>query len=96
MNGLNEMLLGAAAMGSGVAALFFLRFWTQTHDRLFLLFAIAFAIDSIMRIVLAVAELPDEKEPFFYSGRLLSFGLIVLAIVDKNRSAKSSAHSKPR
>jgi len=85
MNGINEVLLGAAAMGSAVAALFFFRFWRQTKDRLFLMFAIAFVVDSFMRIILAIAVLPDETEPFFYLGRLLSFSLIVLAIIDKNR-----------
>ena len=91
MNGINEILLGAAAMGSAIAALFFVRFWRQTEDRLFLMFAIAFAIDACMRLILAVAVLPDEKEPFFYLGRLLSFSLIVLAIIDKNRSRKSGS-----
>jgi hypothetical protein len=89
MNGINDVLLGAAAMGSAVAALFFFRFWRQTRDRLFLMFAIAFVVDSFMRIILAIAVLPDETEAFFYLGRLLSFGLIVLAIIDKNRGGAS-------
>jgi hypothetical protein len=89
MNGINEVLLGAAAMGSTVAALFFVRFWRQTKDRLFLIFAIAFVVDAFMRVILAVATLPDETEPFFYLGRLLSFSLIVLAIIDKNRGGTS-------
>jgi uncharacterized membrane protein HdeD (DUF308 family) len=89
MNGINEVLLGAAAMGSAVAALFFFRFWRQTKDRLFLMFAIAFVVDAFMRIILAIAVLPDETEPFFYLGRLLSFSLIVLAIIDKNRGGTS-------
>jgi len=89
MNGINEVLLGAAAMGSAVAALFFVRFWRQTKDRLFLIFAIAFVVDAFMRSILAVATLPDETEPFFYLGRLLSFSLIVLAIIDKNRGDTS-------
>jgi hypothetical protein len=84
---MNEVVLGAAAMGSAVAAIFFLRFWRQTHDRLFLIFAIAFIVDSTMRVVLAVADVPNEQEPFFYLGRLLTFILIVVAIIDKNRSS---------
>ena len=39
---LNAVLMGAVAMASFVAMLFFLRFWRQTRDSLFLLFAIAF------------------------------------------------------
>jgi hypothetical protein len=90
MNDINEVLLGAAAMGSAVAALFFIRFWRETSDRFFLIFAIAFIVDCFMRIFLAIASLPDETEPFFYLGRLLSFSLIVLAIIDKNRGGKIS------
>jgi hypothetical protein len=82
---MNEVLLGAVAMGSAVAALFFLRFWRQTRERLFLIFALAFLVEAVMRVVLAIAELPNEQEPFFYLGRLLTFSLIVIAIIDKNR-----------
>jgi hypothetical protein len=89
MNGINQVLLGAAAMGSAIAALFFVRFWRQTKDRLFLIFAVAFMVDVFMRVVLALAILADETEPFFYLGRLLSFSLIVLAIIDKNRDGTS-------
>ena len=32
---MNQMAVGAVAMGFLVAALFFLRFWRQTHERLF-------------------------------------------------------------
>jgi hypothetical protein len=37
---MNAALLGAIAMASLVAALFFLRFWRDTKDRLFLFFSI--------------------------------------------------------
>lgn len=80
-----ELLSGATAMGSLVAALFFMRFWRQTRDRLFLMFAAAFAVDAMMRAFLAIGEVPNEQEPFFYLGRLASFLLIIVAIVDKNR-----------
>ncbi len=33
-----SVAMGAVAMASLVAALFFLRFWRQTHDTFFLLF----------------------------------------------------------
>ena len=85
---MNEVLLGAAAMGGLTASLFFIRFWRQTRDRLFLMFAIAFAVDAMMRVTLAATTFPDEQEPFFYLGRLLTFVLIVLAIADKNRKEK--------
>ena len=81
-------ILGAVAMASFVAALFFIRFWRDTGDRLFLLFAIAFGADAVTRTLLALVTISEEYQPLFYLGRLLTFGLILLAIIDKNRSRK--------
>ena len=81
----NSVLSGAVAMASFVAVLFFLKFWRQTRDRLFLLFALAFGVDSIMRVLLGLDQVKGEAEPFFYLARLASFLLIIAAIVQKNR-----------
>ncbi|MCW7542104.1 DUF5985 family protein [Aquabacterium sp. A7-Y] len=80
----NALLMGAIAMASVVAAMFFLRFWRRTHDRFFLLFALAFLLDAINRVTLGLDQQPEEQAPLFYLVRLFSFGLILLAIVDKN------------
>ncbi len=77
--------LGAIAMASLVAALFFLRFWRDTRDRFFLFFAAAFGMEVINRMALGLGELSEETEPFLYMVRLFSFLLILAAIVDKNR-----------
>jgi uncharacterized membrane protein HdeD (DUF308 family) len=82
------MLLGANAMAAAVVGVFFLRFWRDTHDRFFLFFAIAFFIDSVNRVVLALSTFSEETEPFFYLARLLSFGIILVAIADKNRKGR--------
>lgn len=82
---MKEMLLGAVAMASLVAGLFFLRFWKSTRDRFFLLFAIAFWVEAVNRVILGLVELP-ENVPVIYLIRLSAFGLILFAIVDKNRS----------
>ena len=87
---LNSLLLGAAAMASLVAGLFFLKFWRQTRDGLFLLFAIGFGVDAAMRLLLGISDVSSEQEPFFYMARLVTFGLIIVAIVQKNRLKKSS------
>jgi hypothetical protein len=81
----SSVLLGAVAMASLVAALFFLRFWRQTRDSFFLLFAIAFGVDAAMRFVLGLSHVAAEQEPLFYSARLITFGLIIVAIIQKNR-----------
>jgi len=86
MNGsLTPVLSGAVAMASFVAALFFLKYWRQTRDSFFLLFALAFGIDALSRFVLALARVSDESEPLYYIPRLIAFALIILAIVLKNR-----------
>ena len=84
------VLTGAVAMASFVATLFFLRFWRQTRDSFFLLFAVAFAIDAASRFSLGLAPITDETEPFYYVPRLITFGLIIVAIVLKNRPRKQS------
>jgi uncharacterized membrane protein HdeD (DUF308 family) len=78
-------LMGAVAMASFIAMLFFLRSWRQTRDALFLLFAVAFAIDAATRAVLALWHLPEDTEPLVYLARLVTFGLIIVSIVHKNR-----------
>jgi hypothetical protein len=85
----NAMLLGAVAMASLVAGLFFLRFWRDTRDRFFLLFALAFGLDAVNRAILGTIAFSEEQEPLFYLIRLVTFGLILGAIIDKNRNSKS-------
>jgi hypothetical protein len=80
-----SLLTGAVAMASFVAMLFFLRYWRQTRDEFFLLFAIAFGVDTVSRAVLGLWRLREHDEPLIYLARLLTFGLIILAIVRKNR-----------
>ncbi|HEV8712643.1 MAG TPA: DUF5985 family protein [Candidatus Binatia bacterium] len=85
---MNAVLLGAIAMASLVAAMFFLRFWKNTRDRFFLFFAVSFFIEALDRAALGLTTVSEEQEPFFYLVRLCSFGLIIAAIVDKNRAEK--------
>jgi uncharacterized membrane protein HdeD (DUF308 family) len=80
----DSFLLGAIATMSLLAALFFLRFWRQTGDRLFLLFAAAFGLEGLNRVALASTEHPNEGQPIFYAVRLTSYLVILLAIVQKN------------
>ena len=86
---MRNLLLGAIAMASFVAGLYFFRFWKNARDRFFLFFAIAFWIDAIDRMILGLVELP-ENIPSLYLLRLAAFGLILFAIVDKNWPKNSS------
>ena len=73
-------------MGYIVVGLFFLKFWKQSRDRLFSLFALAFFILAGQRLALALTTQNSEGNVFLYLVRLLAFLLILVAIIDKNRS----------
>jgi hypothetical protein len=81
-----ELLSGAIAMASLVIALFFLRFWRDSRDRFFLYFALSFLAQAADRVI---ATLPvfvglDDSNPMIYSIRLLAYGLIIWAVLEKN------------
>jgi hypothetical protein len=78
-------LHGATSMGCIVATMYFLRFWRDTQDRLFVLFAIAFGLLALNRAALALGHPTDESTPYFYLARLAAFVLIAFAVIDKNR-----------
>jgi uncharacterized membrane protein HdeD (DUF308 family) len=79
------LISGAIMFGSFVASLFFYRFWRRTLDRLFVWFAVAFLILGVERLVLAITHASEISSPAIYIMRLIAFGLIIAAIVDKNR-----------
>lgn len=80
------LVAGGIVMGYAVAGLFFLRFWLQTRDRLFLIFAVAFWVLGGQRLALALTFGMVETRTGLYLVRLFAFALILGAIVDKNRS----------
>jgi len=82
---MEDFLLGGIAMGSAIAAIFFLRFWRDTGDRLFAIFAASFLLLGISRLGLAVSAGLLESHTHWYWFRFAAFLLILLAIVDKNR-----------
>ena len=55
---------GAIAMGCLIAGLFFLRFWRDSRDGLFLNFALAFWIFAINYGVLGLVPFAHEKRPY--------------------------------
>jgi uncharacterized membrane protein HdeD (DUF308 family) len=86
-----DFLSGVIFALSLTAALFFVRFWRQTADRLFAIFALAFTVFAISRLVLAVMDEGNEARTWVYVLRLAAFMLIVVAIADKNRAASRSS-----
>ena len=87
---MNDLLAGANAMASMVIALVFTRFWRNTGDRFFLYFALSFAIEGAHRVLSAVMYTSVEDTPFHYLIRLLAYGLILWAILEKNIRRKPS------
>jgi hypothetical protein len=83
-----QFMTGAIAMGFAVATLFFLRFWKDTGDRLFALFALALFIMALNRVGLGIlAQQPPHGDKLYWV-RFLAFALILVAILDKNRIPK--------
>ena len=87
MAGLVPFLNGAIAMGFAVAGLYFLRFWRDTHERLFVWFAAAFWVLTLERIGLLYAGPDEAARATVYVARLVGFLLIIIGIVDRSRRA---------
>jgi hypothetical protein len=79
---------GGAMLACAACGLIFLRSWKNTADRLFLLFALAFFFMSLERWVLVSVSPENEFRFYVYTIRMISFVLIAIAIVEKNRKAQ--------
>jgi Ca2+/Na+ antiporter len=86
-----DLLTGATIMACFVVGLFFLRFWKRTRDRLFAMFAAAFWLMAVNRIVLVSLDEESEFRTPVYAVRLLAFVIILIAIIDKNRGGGEKA-----
>jgi hypothetical protein len=84
---MSQFLEGAIMMGNAVVALFFLRFWRTTGDRLLGAFSLAFWLMALVRVVHVLVPLRDEHAYYAYLPRLLAYVILLLAIADKNRSS---------
>lgn len=79
-----EYLAGAVTLGYVAGAVFFLRFWRRSGERLFLAFAVAFVLLALNQLLLHVLSVVSEPASFVYALRVLAFVMILAAIVDKN------------
>jgi hypothetical protein len=82
---MEQMIIGAIAVGWLLAGLFFFRFWRHTRDRFFLWFALSFWLEAANRVALGIITGAGEESPAFYGVRVVAYGLILLAIWQKNR-----------
>jgi uncharacterized membrane protein HdeD (DUF308 family) len=83
---LDLFLLGYVAGVSTFVALFFLRFWKQTRDSLFLAFAVFFFLQGATRAFVLTTSHPNVAMSWIYIWRLLGVLLVIVAILRKNFS----------
>ena len=78
---------GLLTMASLVAALFFLRFWRETRERLFAFFSLAFLGLGATWLGLAIINHPadEAQQEYAYVVRLVAFVILIVGIIDKNR-----------
>ena len=81
----SAVVSGMLVMGYAVITIYFLRFWRDTRDRLFLLFALAFVLLALQRLGLTFLDIHTANATWLYVLRLSAFLLIIVAIIDKNR-----------
>jgi hypothetical protein len=89
-----EFIWGLLSMETAVAALFFLRSWRVTADRLFLFFALAFFAMMLNWVGLSRVDVSHELIHYVYIFRLVAFVLIIVGIIDKNRRSGQHPRSK--
>lgn len=82
---MHPFLMGIASATCWAIGVVFLRTWRVTRDRFFLLFALAFWTLSVTWVMLGALTPAPETQHYFYLFRLAAFGLIIVAIVDRNR-----------
>lgn len=86
---MSSFLSGAVAFASMTCALFFLKFWFHVRDRLLAFFAASFFVFGIHWSAVALANPGADVRHYFSVMRLIAFGLIIVAIIDKNRKART-------
>jgi hypothetical protein len=83
---MSTFLAGMVTAGLLVAGLFFVRFWSDSRDFLFLAFTGAFWMLALNEALIALAPEPSGGHSWFYLLRVAAFLLIAAAIVRKNTS----------
>lgn len=79
-------LHGFIAACSLVAGLFFLRFWRQTRDLLFLAFVVFFVIQGLSTTYVISYRDPNLGSVWLFMLRLFSVLIVLAAILQKNYS----------
>lgn len=89
MSPIESFLQGALTAMFLTAALWFLRFWRDTHDVFFLAFSASFLTEGVSRVALLFVDNPHAPSAWIYAVRLCGSLLILWAIVNKNFGGRS-------
>lgn len=84
---MNQFLWGALFTAAAILACQLFRAWRKTRDRLFLAFSAAFALLSLHWGALGVLNPSTEARHALYLIRFAAFAVLIVAIIDKNRSS---------
>ena len=82
-------LLGIIVTASVTAGIFFLKFWRQTRDLLFLAFGVAFLVEGVNRVGFLLVDPPNEGSASIYVVRLLAFVLMLAGILYKRAGGQA-------
>ena len=74
---------GAIAFGYLVVAIFFIQFWMETRERVFLFFATGFVLLTIHRALLGLASDELDWRTVTFSLRLAGYVIILIGIIDR-------------
>lgn len=87
---MNDFFWGALSALTGVAAVFFWKFWRRTRDQLFLALSAGFAVLALHWVALGLMSPTSETRHYWYVPRFLAFALILWGVIRKNRSVPLS------
>jgi hypothetical protein len=86
---LQQFTRGGLVFGCFVTGLFFLHYFRQSRDRIFVFFVVAFWALALHWIGLAIADPPAETRHYLFLLRLLAFVALIIGILDKNRRSRA-------
>jgi hypothetical protein len=90
----NGFMEGAITIAAFAVAVFFLRYWKATSDRLFAVFAIAFTLFGASSIALFLTAHDPDGEVWVFALRAATFAALIVAVLDKNLT-KQPARPQP-
>jgi hypothetical protein len=84
---------GVLAMASLAPALFFLRYWRSSRDRLFAFFAVAFGLMALQWTLSALTGTDEADHSYVLLLRILAFASIIIGVLDKNHRERHPSDS---